>query len=150
MSSRRIQDLHPELKPLCMKFLQRCTDINVRAFITTTYRSNQEQGALYAQGRSKSGPIVTHADAGQSKHNFMINGSPAAKAFDFAIYNDDNSVNWDAESEPWQKAIQVGRDLGLECGADWNPPKRDCPHMQLREGPNANSLNTQAPLRPLG
>lgn len=150
MPSRDIDDLHPQLKPLCLQFLRNCMDDGLAVFLTCTWRSDDEQTKLYAQGRTLPGKIVTHAKAGESKHNFMIDGKPASKAFDFALMNDNNSVNWDAESAPWQKAIQVGQDLGLECGADWKAPKRDCPHMELHEAPNASSSNTQAPLRPLG
>src|SRR5215207_9435814 len=37
--------------------------------VTSAYRSNAEQDALYAQGRTKPGSKVTNARGGQSKHN---------------------------------------------------------------------------------
>ena len=47
--------------------------------ITSGYRSNEEQAALYAQGRDgKGGKIVTYAKPGQSKHN-------TGQAFDFYL-----------------------------------------------------------------
>ena len=79
MASRKIEDLHPDLQPLCREFVRRCEAAGVTALITTTFRSGAEQDELYAQGRTKPGPRVTNARAGQSAHNAMIQGKPAAR-----------------------------------------------------------------------
>ena len=70
MASRAISDLHPQLQ-LAEAFVRRCRDAGVEALITCTWRSGAEQDALYAQGRSRPGPKVTNARAGQSAHNAM-------------------------------------------------------------------------------
>ncbi len=41
-------------------------------FAISGYRSYLEQDNLYSQGRTTPGPLVTHARAGQSSHNFGI------------------------------------------------------------------------------
>src|SRR5690606_22511724 len=45
------------------------------------HRTWAEQDALYAQGRTKPGSIVTNAKGGQSNHNFGI-------AMDFGVFKD--------------------------------------------------------------
>lgn len=139
MPTRSIADLDPVLQPICIEFMRQCMDKGLAVFITCTWRSNDEQTKLYAQGRTEPGKIVTHAQAGNSKHNYMIGDKPAAQAFDFAIMNDDNTVNWDAKSQPWQDAIQIGRSLGLIAGADWPGALKDSPHLELRLSPERTS-----------
>ncbi|ASJ25332.1 M15 family metallopeptidase [Laribacter hongkongensis] len=83
MPSRKIEDLHPALQPLCLEFKRRCADAGLDILITCTYRSNEEQNQLYAQGRNgKPGSRVTNAKGGQSEHNNTIQGQPASRAFD--------------------------------------------------------------------
>lgn len=131
MASRKITDLHPNLQPLCQKFLDLCHAENIDAFITCTYRSDTEQNADYAKGRTAPGKIVTNARAGQSKHNFTIDGKPASKAFDFAIL-EIGGVNWNPQSKPWKRAIEIGESLGLTSGSRWKSLK-DYPHFELTE-----------------
>lgn len=123
MTSRKIEDLVPELQPLCRELLARCRAEGINAFITCTYRSPAEQAKLYAQGRTTPGKIVTNAKAGQSKHNVR-------KAFDIAIKTEDGSLNWDTSHEHWRRVGEIGEELGLEWGGRW-PKMRDYPHFQI-------------------
>jgi peptidoglycan L-alanyl-D-glutamate endopeptidase CwlK len=132
MASRKIEDLHSALQPICKAFLEECGSAGVNAFITHTYRSDDEQNALYAQGRTKPGRKVTNAKAGQSAHNFTVAGIPASKAFDIAIKNDDGSLNWDTAHEDWRKAGMIGVALGLNWGGAWKSFK-DYPHFELKD-----------------
>jgi hypothetical protein len=72
-------------------------------------RTYAEQTALYAQGRTTPGPIVTDAPAGYSNHNFGI-------AFDVGIFN--GGVYLD-DSPLYEKVGALGRAQGLEWGGDW-------------------------------
>ena len=40
--------------------------------INSTYRDNEKQNSLYAQGRSAKGQVVTNARGGQSIHNYRL------------------------------------------------------------------------------
>src|SRR5262245_39609318 len=102
MNDRDLHHLHPALEPLCRQWLDKCHTQSINSFITCTYRSNDEQAGLYALGRSRPGKIITNARPGQSKHNFIINGIPASKAFDFAIMRPDGSLNWNPETSEWK------------------------------------------------
>jgi len=72
MPSRRLEDLHPTLVKVWGDSAARWEALHPdlpKPIITCTYRSNEEQTELYAQGRTKKGKIVTRAKAGQSPHN---------------------------------------------------------------------------------
>ena len=74
MSSRRLEDLHLLMRPLVDAFLAACAREGIDILVTCTYRSDEEQARLYAQGRTKPGLKVTNAKPGQSMHNFRFNG----------------------------------------------------------------------------
>ena len=76
VTNNRILSLSKELQPKATSFVNRVhNELNIKLRITDGYRSIQEQNALYAQGRTTPGKIVTHARGGQSLHNY-------GKAFD--------------------------------------------------------------------
>jgi peptidoglycan L-alanyl-D-glutamate endopeptidase CwlK len=110
MASRKIEDLHPELIPLWKQFLSDCKDAGITPLITCTYRSNAEQDSIYAQGRTKPGPIVTRAKGGQSDHNYTINGSPKSKAFDIVPLVNGKCV-WNESDVAWTQIINVWKSL---------------------------------------
>lgn len=108
--------------------------------ITQGYRSNKEQDALYAQGRTvkyKNGKrlyIVTNAPGGKSMHNYGL-------AIDFALFTKDGKkVVWDTRTDfdkdgkaDWMEVVDEAKTLGFEWGGDWrNFP--DCPHFQMTAG----------------
>lgn len=130
MSSRNIDDLHPDMQPLCREFLARCNSHALGVRISCTYRSNEEQDAEYAKGRTAPGNKVTNAKAGESKHNFTIDGKPSSKAFDIYITNKDGTLNWDSTSLPWQMAGEIGEQLKLSWGGRWKKIK-DYPHFEI-------------------
>ncbi|MCP1289761.1 MULTISPECIES: M15 family metallopeptidase [Chromobacterium] len=133
MASRRIEDLHPDLQPICREFVRRCEAAGVTALITTTWRSGAEQDELYAQGRTKPGSKVTNARAGQSAHNAMIQGKPAARAFDVVPLVNGKAM-WDAKHPAWQTMGRIGMELGLNWYGRPNAPFREFPHFELARG----------------
>lgn len=132
MSDRDLSDLCDEIRPLCQLFLDRCKAEGINAFITETYRSAADQNEDYAQGRTKPGRIITNARGGQSKHNYtLVDGTPASRAFDFAIQDATGILDWDANDPAWQRAIEIGKELGLISGSTWRI--KDNPHFELAD-----------------
>jgi len=130
MASRRIEDLHPDLQPLARKFLEECMAEGIDVLIYMTYRSNEEQDGLYAQGRTKPGNIVTNARGGHSSHNCVDpDGKPAAKAFD-AVPRRGKELVW---SDPalWNVMGCIANDVGLKWGGNWESFV-DKPHFYIR------------------
>lgn len=92
-------------------------------FVTDEYRSNAEQDALYAIGRTKPGKIVTNAKGGESMHNYRC-------AFDVAFVKKDGS---DPYVGPWDMVGRIGKAIGLEWGGEWDNFV-DRPHFQYTAG----------------
>lgn len=134
MASRRISDLHPDLRPIAIEFLRRCGELEkdgVDIILTCTYRDNAEQAALYASGRTKPGPVLTHAQPGESAHNAMLKGEPAARAFDYGVI-----VNgkYDAQGvhPAWGKAGRIAMELGLNWYGKPGSKFREMPHCEMK------------------
>ncbi len=143
MASRKLEDLHPDLRPLCEQFIARAAARGVDVIITCTYRSGQEQDKEYARGRTVSsginvtdkrpfGSIVTRAKAGQSAHNFTIDGKPASKAFDVVPCVNGRPV-WDKAHPSWQVLGNIGVALGLNWYGIPGSKFEEYPHFQLKE-----------------
>ncbi|AXT47735.1 M15 family metallopeptidase [Chromobacterium rhizoryzae] len=130
MPSRRIEDLHPALQTLCRQFMERCQAAGLDILITCTWRSGQEQDQLYAQGRTAPGAKVTNARAGQSAHNAMLDGKPAARAFDI-VPKVNGKPEWNAAHPHWQIAGRIGMELGLNWYGRPGAPFREFPHFEL-------------------
>lgn len=128
MPSRRITDLHPELRVLYPRWEAACEKAGVTVLVTCTYRSQAEQDELYAQGRTKPGKKVTWTRT--SRHSETINGHPAASAWDFVPIIAGKAV-WSSTHPAWQIAGKIAEDLGLEWGGSWLKNK-DFPHIQMR------------------
>lgn len=130
MASRDKKDLNEILvdayDKACAEYLRLYPNLP-QPFITCTYRSNDEQTALYAQGRTKKGSIVTNAQAGQSPHNFK----PSA-AFDIAFITLSKKLDWsNGNFKKFAEIIKKIQPL-VEWGGSWqNFP--DIPHFQLKE-----------------
>jgi peptidoglycan L-alanyl-D-glutamate endopeptidase CwlK len=87
-------------------------------------RTYAEQDAIYAQGRTKPGPIRTKARGGESNHNFGI-------AVDVGLFLPDGRY---LEDSPFYRDIGkiVATFPTLEWGGDWKFV--DEPHIQWRTG----------------
>lgn len=130
MASRRIEDLDPMLQIIFAGFKKKCELNGIDFLVTCTYRSNEEQARLYAQGRTKAGRIVTKTKPGKSKHNSTFaDGTPAAKAFDIVILIN-GKPEWSGAHPHWRKAGKIGTDIGLTWGGNWKGII-DMPHFEL-------------------
>ena len=128
INSRKIEDLHPHVASLCRKFIEQCKEAGVDVLVTSTYRDHESQNALYAQGRTAPGKIVTKAKGGQSFHNYKI-------AFDVVPLRNGKAV-WGTSGEDgklWQRLGEIGESLGLEWAGRWVSFK-EYPHFQYTGG----------------
>lgn len=123
INSRKIEDLHPHVASLCRKFIEQCKEAGVEVLVTSTYRDHESQNALYAQGRTAPGKIVTKAKGGQSFHNWKVAFDVVPLVNGKAIWNDEGL---------WRKIGQIGQEVGLEWGGNWK--FQDKPHFQYTGG----------------
>ena len=121
----RLALVHPKLRQIITEVIaELAADDAVQARVVQGLRTVVEQDAIYAQGRTKPGRVVTNARGGFSAHNFGI-------AVDL--------VPGIAGKEPWTPEWtdthythmqDLCRSKGLICGCDWKSIK-DPPHFQL-------------------
>ncbi len=137
-SEKNIATLRPEVQPIARALVQKAALSGIRIKITSGLRTYAEQDALYAQGRSTRGNIVTNAKGGYSNHNFGI-------AFDVAVFEGNKYV---PESVKYKAVGALGTDLGLEWGGNWKTIV-DQSHFQLRPvwASNLNEKQMLAELR---
>ncbi len=121
-----IVTLHPKAQELARKFMDSVKQSgvlgNVVIKIISGTRTYNEQAEIFAQGRTKPGPIVTKAGPGHSNHNFGI-------AWDVGLFDDGDFLD---DSPLYKKVGEVGKAQGLEWGGDW-ASIQDEPHFQVRD-----------------
>ena len=69
-NSAKINELIPEVRWAGHAWLSDCQKLNLKLRILEAYRSQDRQKALYEQGRTRDGPIVTYTL--QSKHTARL------------------------------------------------------------------------------
>lgn len=122
----RIELLHPKLRAEAAKiYADICAAMpsGVVCRFTHTLRTNAEQDALYALGRTKPGKVVTNAKGGSSYHNYGL-------AVDFVLIVD-GKVSW-AVDRNWAAVIAIFESYGWESGHRWK--FKDSPHVQKTFG----------------
>lgn len=135
INSRNLDDLIPPAKKRVEAFLAAAKAKGIDLLVTSTYRDFESQNALYAQGRTAPGKIVTNAKAGQSFHNYrcavdvvpIVAGKP----------------RWDVKDEVWQQVGALGKAAGLEWAGDWKRFK-EYPHFQYTGGMTLAQLQSGA------
>lgn len=120
-SQARLTKVHPRLAAGVTSLINALAAQGMVVEVVQGLRTFAEQDALFAQGRTKPGQIVTKAKGGESNHNYglavdlcpFVNGKPQCK---------DNAG-----------FVRIGAEavkLGLEWGGDWKK-FIDKPHVQL-------------------
>ena len=122
-----MKGVHPDL----IKVMEEAIRISPIDFaIVQGVRTQEEQNALYEQGRTKPGPIVSWTR--NSKHIPQKDGY--GHAVDFAAFVG-GKVTWDEKHYPIiVKAIlnaAQGLGIAIVAGANWK--KQDLPHIELDE-----------------
>lgn len=127
MASRSIDDLSPETRQCAGVFLSSCQASGLSVLVTCTRRSGAEQAALYAQGRTTPGLIVTWAKEGESRHE-------KGEALDVVPLRHGKPV-WGttgADLALWQQVGALGEAAGLEWAGRWPAKRREFPHFQYK------------------
>ena len=125
INSRDLNDLLPEVKRRVENFIKACQHSGIDLLVTSTYRDNESQDALYAQGRTTEGRIVTNAKGGESFHNYrcavdvvpLVNGK----------------ADWDGSHPVWATIGELGEQAGLEWAGKWVHFK-EMAHFQYTDG----------------
>jgi peptidoglycan L-alanyl-D-glutamate endopeptidase CwlK len=126
-----MEGLNPALKIKAEKILTAMALLGFPMFAASGRRSAAEQAALYAQGRTKPGRIVTNADGSPGRESLHQLG----RALDCAFVDDPNTEKietWDSR-QPWDLYGLMAEKLGLRWGGRWTRIS-DRPHIELPPG----------------
>jgi peptidoglycan LD-endopeptidase CwlK len=150
ISIERVEKLHPKIRSEVKSLIEKAEagfPATIAIRVVQGYRTLAEQDALYAQGRTKPGPIVTNSRGGSSYHNYGL-------AIDFAILYDKDgngkyeTLSWDLLKDfdrdgvaDWQEVVKTFKASGYTWGGDWNSIK-DNPHLQKDFGKSVKQLLT--------
>lgn len=133
-TARVLATVVPEMREKVTALLARMKTLGYPMVATDGNRTTAEQQALYAQGRTKPGRIVTKADGVKRLSNHQ-----GGRAVDCTFLNDKGRAYYPpVEEDPTTKKVvgiwalygREARALGLKWGGDFNSIT-DCPHVEL-------------------
>jgi len=134
-SSRKLSDAEHDLQTAfrLIREYYRAKNPGHTLVLTDVYRHPKKQRALYAQGRTKPGKIVTYVDGFTmiGKHNYY-----PSRAIDVAVKNaSTGKITWENKMYKPLGAIvkRVQRETGIKLtwGGNWKKPV-DMPHIEVR------------------
>lgn len=121
MAPSLLEKLTPDTQAKALEFLAAAEAAGFRLKIISTLRTCSEQNRLYAQGRTRPGKVVTHAQGCMSWHVL-------GRAFDVMIVEPRNPSIAD-----WKRLGEVGKSIGLLWGGDFKG-FFDGPHFEWHPG----------------
>lgn len=120
LKSREIDRLRSDVAHNCRVLIQRCAAEGLPVAVVETVRDLEYQSSLYAQGRTKSGKIVTN----QKTPSF--HWDKVGLAFD--ICKNVKGHEYD-DADFFRKCGVIGKEMGFTWGGDWKSLP-DRPHFQ--------------------
>jgi len=124
----KLTGVHPALALAVLRILDAMRALGFPMRVTDGVRTLQQQQALFAQGRTKPGKIVTRADGIINRSNHQTHDDGAGHAVDCTFLGPDGRPRW-SDDDPWPLYGAMARALGLKWGGDWQTPDR--PHVEL-------------------
>lgn len=131
----KASELNPYLSDKCIELVKLAYFYGYEILITQGYRSIIEQNALYEQGRTTPGSIVTNAKGGQSNHNYRL-------AFDIVLLNNLGNLDWN-NTDKYIAVGKLGQSIGLDWGGAWLS-FIDLPHFEYTYGFSISQLQNGA------
>lgn len=122
MTDSNLSDLDPVFQPIATQIMEEgnAAIAPSKARIIITWRSAQDQQAAKAHGASLAAP-------GQSPHNCcQADGTPAARAFDFAVFDENGGYMTDGHDQRYATIGQLAVARGMVWGGNWTPETDGC------------------------
>ena len=121
---QRLQGVHPKLVAAVTAVINK-----LPMFVVMGVRTVAEQQALYAQGRTAPGHIVTYKDGVNHRSNHQPHADGLGHAVDLAFIGGDPF----SPKHPWDAYGSIVEALGLVWGGRWKMVDR--PHAELPDNP---------------
>ena len=114
---RDISALSPVAQAACRAFLAVCRKEGLPVLITETYRSQERQDYLYAQGRTRAGKVVTWTRNSRHTGRMAWDICKNVKGQEYA------------DAAFFAKCGAIAKRLGITWGGTWDTP--DKPHFEV-------------------
>lgn len=146
-TAESLGSLHPQFRAVATAFVAECQEQlrylsgfgpQVRVEVISGLRSWHTQAALYAQGRTKPGKIVTKARPGSSWHNYGL-------AFDLGLFQGGIYLDEGFPAQADKHYAELGKlapKYGLEWAGNWKSFP-ETPHFQKTYGHSLAELQAQ-------
>jgi peptidoglycan L-alanyl-D-glutamate endopeptidase CwlK len=131
ISKSRLDLVHPELSRRIHTLDSHLEVDGIHIRVVRGLATWSAQDAIYQQGRTTPGPIVTHARPEHSAHCFLYAVDAAPDDTKFPSWHPD----WNELDDRWKDLLAKAKDCGLSEGADWRSVNPDYPHLYLKELP---------------
>ena len=127
LTANTLKGLTPATQAAALALIQVAAMNGLQLEIANGFRDTKAQTAIYAQGRTAPGPIVSYAKPGTSPHE-------KGMAFDVAV-NKNGKPTWPNDNALWAQIGQYGESVGLTWGGrfpELNPGQpADLDHFQI-------------------
>lgn len=127
----RLVGVHPKLVAAVEAILGAMADRGHPMFVVEGVRTPERQAALYAQGRTVAGVIVTHNDGVIIRSNHQPREDHWGHAVDCAFLSGDPF----SQTHPWEDYGALAEAHGLRWGGRFTTIL-DLPHVELIEVPS--------------
>lgn len=124
----KLHGVHPTLVAALDRIFGRMKNAGHPMFVAQGVRTQAEQQALYAQGRTAPGKIVTMKDGVTHPSNHQPHADGLGHAADCAFFGVPAPFD---ERLPWEAFGGMVEAEGLTWGGRWSHP-HDSPHAELR------------------
>lgn len=133
VDSRDLTDLQPRVRAMAERLLADAAAAGIPLTVTFTLRSMATQAALYAQGRTCPGCVVTNARPGHSFHNYGL-ALDVVPSVLLALPSWGDTPAHQAHTDAvWAKLGVIGKALGFRWGGEFHSIK-DRPHFEWSDG----------------
>ena len=128
-TNERISKIYPDIQQSAINFINQVeSELGIRLRVYSGKRTWDEQDALYEQGRTLPGKIITNAKGGYSYHNYGL-------AIDVVEIRNKEAI-WDTN---WLGIGKIGIENGFEWGGNFES-FIDKPHFQMTLGYSISDL----------
>lgn len=127
--STKLDGVHPALVEAVLRILSAMSALGFEMMVTDGVRTAAQQQALYAQGRTKPGKIVTRADGVMTRSNHQPHKDDDYGHAVDCCFVVGGRPSWD-DKLPWALYGAMAKSLGLRWGGEFTTIT-DRPHIEL-------------------
>ena len=117
-----INSLAPEFRPQVQAMMLEGLRQGLKPELSEGKRSQDRQNALYEQGRTTPGQVVTWTRSSMHTRGLAV---------DVVQLDDKGNITWNATPGFWDAMARIGKSQGMKWGGDFKTPDR--PHFQYNQ-----------------